>query len=62
MNRNDFKSGDLVTLDSDLYSKFAGQVGVIIDVAHKIKGVQFIVMIGGKVYPYYVDSEDMARA
>ncbi len=55
-----FNQGTMVSLCPDLYGRFAGQVGVLVEMAPKRRGIQWIVMIGGRVHPYYIDEEDMS--
>ena len=57
-----FKEGEMVKIDPDLYARYRDKVGVLIDKAPIRKGIQWIVMIGGRVHPYYIDESDMCLA
>ena len=53
------KQGDLVRLDPELYIREKNDIGVLVEKAPPRNGVQWIVMIRGRVHPYYIDQKDM---
>jgi hypothetical protein len=53
------KSGDLVTLDPEIYVREKGYVGQLLERAPTHFGERWIVLIKGRVHPYYVDGSDM---
>ena len=54
--------GDLVKLDPELYPREKDDVGVLVEVAPERNGVQWIVMIRGRLHPFYIDEKDMETA
>ena len=53
------KVGDLVGLDPELYVRERGCVGQILERAPTHFGEKWIVMIKGRVHPYYIDGKNM---
>lgn len=54
-----YNTGDLVTVDGDLYPRLKGLTGVLIERAPIRAGVQWIVMIMNRMHPFYIDENDM---
>lgn len=53
------KTGDLVKLDPEIYVREKGYVGQVLERAPTHFGERWIVMIKGRVHPYYINEEDM---
>ena len=53
------KVGDLVRLDPELYAREKDCVGQVLERAAVHFGKRWIVMIKGRVHPYYIDEKDM---
>lgn len=53
------KTGDLVRLDPEIYVREKGCVGQVLERAPTHFGEKWIVMIKGRVHPYYISEEDM---
>jgi hypothetical protein len=56
-----FNTGDLVTVDEDLYPRLKGLTGVLIERAPIRTGSQWIVMIMNRMHPFYIDEGELAR-
>ena len=53
------KEGTLAVLDHDLYGRFGDHLALLVERAPVRKGKQWVVLIKGKVHPFYVDEEDI---
>ena len=53
------KVGDLVRLDPELYVREKGCVGQVIERAPTSLEKKWIVLIKGRVHPYYIVEDDM---
>ncbi len=53
------KVGDLVRLDPELYVREKGYVGQVIERAPTSLEKKWIVLIKGRVHPYYIVEDDM---
>ena len=54
------KAGDMIKIvDSSLYPRLKGEIGVLIEVPRSQLPEKWTVMIGGRVHPYTINEEDM---
>ena len=53
------KVGDLIRLDPELYVREKGCVGQVIERAPTSPFTLWIVLIKGRVHPYYIAEDDM---
>ena len=51
------KAGDLIKLDPELYIREKNDTGILVERA-PVK-LHWVVMIRGRIHPYYIDEEDM---